>query len=166
VGCGERGQVVKRLTQRILACPVRGDGHDTDGTPGDCYRTCLAMLTGADYEDAPHAVLFLSWFNVAREFVRQQVPGGDLQCFGWDGSVDLYGDGSHRPVIATGPSPRGDFRHCVIADSTTGELVHDPHPSRAGLLRIETADAIVPLGHPDNLPMDPVRELVAAGAQD
>lgn len=123
------------------------------------------MLAGTDYDAAPHAVLYLSWFNQAREFIRAQSPGADLQCYTWDGTTDLYGDGMHRPVIASGPSPRGGFLHCVIADSTTGEVVHDPHPSRAGLLSIKTADAIVPIS-PDNLPMDPVRELVASSAQD
>lgn len=152
---------MKYLTQRIVADPERGDGHAADGTPGDCFRTCLAMLTDADYEEVPHAVQYLSWYSVARRFVRERFPGADLQCFEWDGSFDLYGDGAGRMVIATGPSPRGDFKHCVIANAATGEIVHDPHPSRAGLTRIELADAIVPVSA-DNLPLEPVLALEAS----
>lgn len=36
-------------------------------------------------------------------------------------------------VIASGPSPRGDWLHSVLADPWTGSLIHDPHPSDAGL---------------------------------
>lgn len=116
------------------------------------------MLAETTYEEAPHAVTYLSWYNQARLFIREQIPGADLQTYEWDGSFDLYGDGSHRRVIATGPSPRGDFLHCVIADASTGEILHDPHPSRAGLVSIQLADAIVTLT-PDNTPLDPIREL-------
>ena len=151
---------MRRLTQRLLADPKRNDGHTADGTPGDCYRTCLAILADTSYKQAPHAALYLSWFNEARRFIQMNVPGSDLQCFDWDGSFDLYGDGQHRLVIATGPSPRGDFLHCVIADAVTGEILHDPHPSRAGLTRIETADAITPFGDRRNLPMTAIPALV------
>lgn len=155
---------MRRLTQRVLADPTRGDGHAADGTPGDCFRACLAMLADVDYELAPHAVMHLSWYERAREFIREHVPGGDLQCYNWDGTTDLYGVGGGRHVIATGPSPRGNFKHCVMADSATGEILHDPHPSRAGLLAIELVDAIVPLNDPANLPMAPMLALPVGGA--
>lgn len=38
-------------------------------------------------------------------------------------------------AIMSGKSPRGDFLHSVVA--LDGEMVHDPHPSRAGLEGIE-----------------------------
>lgn len=39
-------------------------------------------------------------------------------------------------TIAMGPSPRGDFWHAVVCED--GVIVHDPHPSDAGLVSIET----------------------------
>jgi len=151
-------ELVPRVEQEILA--ARPDGRAADGTMGDCYRACLAMLCHTQLHDAPHAVMYVSWFSVARRFVRTHSPGCDLLCYEWDGTWDLYGDGVERPVIAAGPSPRGPFRHCVIASSVTGEIIHDPHPSRAGLLSIDEADAIVPL-RDENPPLDRVLELMA-----
>lgn len=147
---------VERIDQTILA--DRSDGHAADGTPGDCFRACLAMLMGSTLTNTPHAVMYLSWFDVARRYVREVSPGADLLHYKWDGSTDLYGDGIPRPVIAVGPSPRGQFHHCVIANSVTGETWHDPHPSRAGLVAVEGVDAVVPLT-PDNPPLGPVLAL-------
>lgn len=132
-----------RIDQTIFA--DRPDGHSAAGIPGDCFRACLAMLAGTALEDAPHAVLYVSWFDVARRFIREHLPGLDLLCYDWDGSSSLYRDGVARPVIAGGPSPRGPFHHAVIANSVDGSLWHDPHPSRAGLLAIDSAIALVPL---------------------
>lgn len=40
----------------------------------------------------------------------------------------------HLRVIACGVSPRDpEGTHAVVADAETGDIVHDPHPSRAGL---------------------------------
>lgn len=153
---------VTRIDQTIFA--QRADGHDANGVPGDCFRACLAMLTGAALNETPHAVLYLSWFDVARRFVRDVNEGAsDLLHFEWDGSTDLYGDGIHRPVIAVGKSPRGTFYHCAIADSVTGEVWHDPHPSRAGLVSIEGVDAIVPLSD-TNPPLAPMLALPRGAA--
>ncbi len=153
---------IRKVDQTIFA--ARDDGHAADGTPGDCYRACLAMLGGTTHDEAPHAILYLSWFSVARRWIRERNDGQvDLLCYEWDGTFDLYGDGVERPVIASGPSPRGSFRHCVIANSVTGEIYHDPHPSRAGLLSIDSADAVVPImaGAP---PLEPVLQLAGGAA--
>lgn len=49
--------------------------------------------------------------------------------------------GEWRPPgvhILSAGSPRGDFSHSVLAQ---GDLViHDPHPSREGLVRLVTAE--------------------------
>lgn len=47
-------------------------------------------------------------------------------------------------VIASGPSPRGTeewHRHAVVWKN--GKIVHDPHPSRAGLKKIDVYDMFV-----------------------
>ena len=45
--------------------------------------------------------------------------------------------------IGTGKSPRGDFLHAVVTLGT--EVVHDPHPSRAGVVGLLTVDYFMPL---------------------
>jgi hypothetical protein len=43
-------------------------------------------------------------------------------------------------TIMGGKSPRGDFEHAVIGHH--GRMVHDPHPSRAGIENITSIDFI------------------------
>lgn len=138
----------------------RPDGRTLDGTPGDCYRTCVAILVDQDRDAVPHAVLFGdSCDDVIRRHVRATRPGWDL---GWylPTPWPLYADPDQAApcqqlAIATGPSPRGPFLHCVVVDAFTGDLVHDPHPSGAGLAGdITTIDVLVPAYDPP--PADPI----------
>jgi hypothetical protein len=53
--------------------------------------------------------------------------------------------------IASGPSPRGNFGHSVVA--LDGTIVHDPHPSRLALkerMPITSWILIYPLANADN----------------
>ena len=49
--------------------------------------------------------------------------------------------------LASGPSPRATadapIYHAVVA--LAGEVVHDPHPSRSGVLRVEEWEFLVPV---------------------
>lgn len=136
---------MRPVDSRVLADPRRGDGADAAGVMGDCFRACLASLLELDLDDVPHAVHFVTWFDEVRRFMRAQI-GSDAGCY--EPRWPLYDDGIGRPVIASGPSPRGPWWHSVIVDSTTGELMHDPHPSRAGILEVSDVIAIVPAYDP------------------
>ena len=112
--------------------------HGKDGMQGDCWRTCIAGLTGQPRDDVPHFVQMyaddksLFWWNATVEYVEQHVDEATLVCL--EPTFPVYIAPSPWPVvIATGPSPRGDLLHAVLVDATTGDLVWDPHPSRAGL---------------------------------
>lgn len=148
------------VDQAVLACPVRNDGHDATGTPGDCFRAALATLLGSDLHEVPHAVQYLSWWSVARRHVRRTRPGWDLGCW-TDVTWPLYRpdpDAYIPPLaLATGPSPRGPFSHVVVVDATTGALAHDPHPSRAGLLSVSEVYGLI--GASDDYPLPPLPEL-------
>lgn len=124
------------VRQRILADPDRGDGHDADGNPGDCLRACVASLLGECYEQVPHFAQHLDWWNLMRRWARER--GGDFGCFlPQDGSIrHALQDGSEGLFIGSGPSPRGAFRHVVLVDQDL-DLIHDPHPSDAGLLEVD-----------------------------
>lgn len=120
---------------------------DTTGpVPGDCWRTAIAcLLDRDDPTTVPHFIAAAlpegddvdtstAWWDASVAYVERCVPDGQtfllLQPrFPVHAEPDL----AHPHVIATGRSPRGDWQHSVIADARTGELVWDPHPSRAGL---------------------------------
>lgn len=124
-----------RHTQQILGDPARGDGHDAQGRPGDCWKTCIAAILDLPMEAVPHFVEFGdAWWDKTRDFVNAATDG--MKEILWWEHV------GHAPhgiefFIATGDSPRGDFQHAVIADNT-GQTIHDPHPSRAGLAGLAT----------------------------
>lgn len=145
-------------TQRYLA--ARPDGHTLDGIPGDCYAACIAILLDVPLDDLPHFVMHGDrWWDLTRRTVRDLRPGLDIQCF-TPSPWPLYDDPdaldpSQRLCVATGPSPRGPFLHCVVIDSITGDLVWDPHPSRDGLAGdITLVDLLVPAYDP--APADPI----------
>jgi hypothetical protein len=126
------------IRQRIIADPGRGDGHDADGQPGDCLRAAVASLAGVDYDQVPHfAGAGESWWDDmcawatgrGRKFVCVPVVDGTIRQAFADPDVDRW-------VIGSGPSPRGPWQHVVIVDMDL-RLVHDPHPSDAGLLSVD-----------------------------
>lgn len=122
-------------TQTIFNDPARGDGHDKDGRPGDCWRTCVASLL--DIEDllsVPHFVEVggeHQWWQETYLYVWEQTGKSLLHWTNPD-----YLPERVEYFIGSGPSPRGNFWHAVIVDRT-GKLIHDPHPSQAGLLSVE-----------------------------
>lgn len=93
----------------------------------DCFRACVASILEYDLEDVPLWEDHPDWFvDVVRwgrirgfrvtTIARQNLP------------EDLH-------VIAGGDSPRGPWGHAVVwLGGPDGRIVHDPHPSRAGLV--------------------------------
>lgn len=106
--------------------------YDPDAAPGEqrgnCWSACIASLLELPLHDVPN-------------FVQVHVDGGENW---WAHTIRFlddrgYGLWSAEPdeddyVIATGVSPRGNgnVHHAVI--NRGGTMVHDPHPSRAGLI--------------------------------
>lgn len=125
------------IHQRILADPTRGDGHDADGNPGDCLRACVASLLGEPYDHVPHFAQHRSWWDYMRRWARGR--GGDFACVPPRGHSIRWALINPEPgtlYLGGGPSPRGPFRHVVLVDVDLA-LVHDPHPSGAGLLDVD-----------------------------
>ena len=119
--------------------PVDQQCLTEDGEIGDCVRasTCSILEIGPD--DVPH-------------FVKEH--GGNWQ-FAWEewlyerGLVVLAIDPRDRPkcfYLACGPTIRTNgFRpsaHMVVMNGR--EIVHDPHPSRAGLTTIDRVYVLTP----------------------
>lgn len=98
--------------------------HDPEqGTLGDCFRACLASVLEVPISAVPHfALLGSRWHRVLDGYLA-----GLSREIEWAKGVPPNGIWA----IATVQSPRSsDVKHSVIWKD--GEIVHDPHPSRAG----------------------------------
>ncbi len=106
------------------------------GDGGDCYRCCIASILGVDAEQVPHILEFHSnedverhWFNITVDLARENWR---LRVYLCDGE-NAHAVPADVATIIGGDGPRGRS-HAVVGIGT--EMVHDPHPSRAGLTRV------------------------------
>ena len=117
--------------------------HDPDnGMYGDCQRAVIASLLNLPRDEVPHfngiakgdPARFwqeLQGFLSLRNFAYLTLPASVLPTSGNSGAA-FYG--TTIPVYheIAGPSPRDpNVYHAVVG--LNGKIVHDPHPSRAGL---------------------------------
>jgi len=99
------------------------------GDDGNCFAACVASLLGLSIEDVPcFNVPGKNWLRLFEEWLK---PRGLVPLIMWGKGGGIIPDGVH--YLAGGKSPRG-IPHSVIYYE--GEMVHDPHPSRAGLVEI------------------------------
>lgn len=111
------------------------------GTHGDCTRACVRMLLSLEAPDLeldlPHPISDATSWNMDF-FDTLEEHGFDLRYQ----PVYPGKDYSFLPRIlaAGGPTPRTELTgasHMVVYDRIAAEVVHDPHPSRAGLIAID-----------------------------
>jgi hypothetical protein len=106
-----------------------------EGQYGDCQRAVIATLLDLPASEVPHfngiakGEPFAFWealqgFVRSKGFVYLTVPARSGSAF--------FGDDGDVFHEISGPSPRGNGTfHAVVG--CNGQIVHDPHPSRAGL---------------------------------
>lgn len=105
------------------------------GTHGDCVRACYQTLLQDPLLGSPHPVV---GGKMNQEFFTY------LEDLGWEENFkgvrpDADYSGLPRVVLAAGPTirtPETGVHHAVIYDRVAGKMLHDPHPSRAGLTEI------------------------------
>lgn len=110
-----------------------------NGDRGDCQRACIASLLELDIADVPHfneeddAVLFHKSLN---RFLRNY---GLIHIETSPVNFSQVALKEHAPCyhMIYGESPRGNY-HAVVA--LDGVIVHDPHPSRLGLVEDKKDD--------------------------
>lgn len=107
------------------------------GVPGgNCFSACVATLLSVPTAEVPYFMGEADWLTPLAEWLR---PRGFYPVY-----LRLQeGAGAWRPqglYVLGGESVRGP--HAVVARGD--EVVHDPHPSRAGLLKHEDATLLVP----------------------
>lgn len=105
----------------------------TDNFPGDCQRAVIASLLDLPISEVPHflaesdrtAVGFYSLIDDFLEAHGYEMAWHATPTYHLRKGQDIY----HQ---ISGPSPRGNGTwHAVVG--LNGEIVHDPHPSKAGL---------------------------------
>jgi len=111
---------------------------------GNCFSACVASLLELPLKVVPY-------------FMGDKPPGEPEEWFAgflawlrplgyW--AIPLSVGNGWRPeglCILSGKSPRGSFLHSVVARGTDLDVVHDPHPSRAGVLTKDDVVILVPL---------------------
>lgn len=148
---------MKPLTQQFS--DHTPDWREAGLRAGDCFRAAVASLLDRDLADVPHFVEspdeHPGWWRDCRLWCREQYDadwiGVGREAPEWDECLRLLRDEDGvRYVVASGPSPRGPFRHSVVWDLTTWTCAHDPHPSRAGLAgEPDEIDWVCPPYEPD-----------------
>lgn len=150
-----------RHTQLHTASLRRRDGHTIDGIPGDCWRAAVASLVNEpDLLAVPHFALHwrsswdvlqrwlhprglaMSWAPLHPSRATTTNGDGEPLYYSLPDSGPIDGQVGEL-VLLCGPSPRGPFSHVVVG-TPQGEVVHDPHPSRAGLDAVHEVDWLVP----------------------
>lgn len=97
---------------------------NAEGIPGDCVRACVCSILDLPIEAVPHFVRWhgIEWADAMIAWCEQNGIDAD-----WNSETPIS-EGEF--CMKCGPSPR-DGRHAVVIQD--GQIVHDPHPSRAGL---------------------------------
>lgn len=111
-------------------------------TTGNCLSACVANLLSVPLEGIPNfAKLGGAWFPAFTTFLRNNgynVEGSFyFRSGGWEDLLVLS-CGVDSTFICCGPSPRFvGLDHAVLYKD--GLMLHDPHPSRSGLLELRYA---------------------------
>jgi hypothetical protein len=136
--------------------------HDAPGgVVGDCFRACVATIMGLPRDEVPHFVKLGTgpdgndvrdddgqplWATLTREWLAER----GLTFYYFDTgtaapAANRIEQSAYPLIILSGPSPRGPFPHAIVGDNETGEPVHDPHPSRAGIVECDSVFIIARL---------------------
>jgi hypothetical protein len=105
--------------------------HVKDISRGNCQQAVTASILGLSLDQVPNFVESDDFWGSYHAFLKSL------------GYIDVELPANHAPdcfYLAYGMSPRGVLHACV---HRAGKLVHDPHPSRAGIV-VREVHLIVP----------------------
>jgi len=98
---------------------------------GNCFAACLASLLEISIEEIPD---FFNkkeyWTKTCNDFLKTK--GFCFVDINFDSSEMSYWILRSGYSIVTGSSPRHNCLHAVVAYQ--GEIVHDPHPDKTGIV--------------------------------
>ena len=107
-----------------------GGPNDPPEEQGNCWAACIASIAELPLESfpRPRTMEWDDYWNDVTGFLRS--VGYGIVRFQAKANPWLKEWPGH--IIACGKSPNGDWDHCVVFRA--GELVHDPHPAKRGLV--------------------------------
>ena len=109
--------------------------NDPQGRVWNCLQACIASMLELELNEVPHfaAMPDSTWFDEMCKWIESK----GFALYDVDGL-----DAGDDYVFAIGKSPRG-VSHVVIYKN--GEMVHDPHFSRAGITDVKWSATIKPI---------------------
>ena len=108
---------------------------EVESGKGNCLSACLASLLEMSLKNVPYFVETDSWYGEVQQWLQEQ--GLQMVLVSVDG-ISRVGNIHH---IIMGVGPRSG-RHSVIGFNR--KIVFDPHPSRDGLVSIDSYAFLVP----------------------
>jgi hypothetical protein len=106
--------------------------HDPEsGAVGNCMQAALASILDMDLDDVPHFVQLYPDSKECGDAMFQWLLEGHVLWMQLSPEEPVPAD---MPCLLYGKSERG-LSHVVVGRGRT--IIHDPHPSRAGLTEIE-----------------------------
>lgn len=112
--------------------PVDQEFFYDKGEIGDCVRAVTASILELESKDVPHFVKEQpgsDWYDTWEQFMIKHGVEPIMLTPPWNKVPKPLGY-----YLASGPANRG-CKHIVIM--LDGKIIHDPHPSRDGLLEVE-----------------------------
>lgn len=110
--------------------PVDQTILSSESDKGNCLAACVASILEVPLETVPNFIEETSWFSSLRKFLLQH--GYHLFELTPNYSLPVF-------HLMIGPGPRSrdgkPIHHSVVGKG--GVIVHDPHPSKSGLLEVE-----------------------------
>lgn len=112
------------------------------GETGNCFSACLASVLEIELSEVPNFFEGIdpkdnkAWWSALRSWLNPL----NLDVMSVGITLNALEEYKNAYLLVGGSSPRGNFLHAVIYHG--GEMVHDPHESRAGILSIDCADLI------------------------
>lgn len=119
------------------------------GVEGNCMAACVASILDLPLREVPNFVaLGRQWFAGFYNFMQNH--GFEVICYWMDGvdpetgvefrrqldwdNMPEYLKDLHPYHMTCGPAARG-FSHATVG--WRDQIVHDPHPSKAGLIKVD-----------------------------
>jgi len=110
---------------------------------GNCLAACVASILELDIDEVENFVEKKNWFLALCLWLEKRGMTAVRLDFA-KGFPNVAWNFYMPPgtlVIFTGPSPRGDFHHCVVGQ-WDGKFIHDPHPDNSFTVDNNVVDVI------------------------
>ena len=114
---------------------------DAEGREGNCFQACVASLFGLTLDCVPHFVTHGDdWWTLFERWCEERYGFKPVYLLSQEKSA--WADNVVN--IAMGTTSRGNDIHACIYENN--DLIHDPHPSRDGLVKTKNIILFTPMG--------------------